>query len=143
VIKTVVDCNDGRLPLVLGVGGDTRKIVEELQTRVFLLLLLSVSPFYNKPTQEGIYQHFKAISQASPIPIIIYNVPELQVICCRKQYCVWQMIFKILLLLKAAGDMVQAMQIVKDKPKDFLVISGDDMIALPMVLAGGAGLYPL
>jgi hypothetical protein len=64
-------------------------------------LQYSVSPFYNKPTQEGIYQHFKAISQASPIPIIIYNVPEeLQVICCRKQYCVWQMIFKILLLLK-------------------------------------------
>jgi 4-hydroxy-tetrahydrodipicolinate synthase len=65
----VVDCNDGRLPLVLGVGGnDTRKIVEELQTRDFssFIAILSVSPFYNKPTQEGIYQHFKAISQASP-----------------------------------------------------------------------------
>jgi 4-hydroxy-tetrahydrodipicolinate synthase len=88
VIKTVVDCNDGRLPLVLGVGGnDTRKIVEELQTRFFFFYCNTpVSPFYNKPTQEGIYQHFKAISQASPIPIIIYNVPgRTSSICCRKQ----------------------------------------------------------
>jgi 4-hydroxy-tetrahydrodipicolinate synthase len=71
----VVDCNDGRLPLVLGVGGnDTRKSLKNYKLGIFLLYCNSPSPFYNKPTQEGIYQHFKAI-QASPIPIIIYNVP--------------------------------------------------------------------
>ena len=144
VIKTVVDCNDGRLPLVLGVGGnDTRKIVEELQTRDFssFIAILSVSPFYNKPTQEGIYQHFKAISQASPIPIIIYNVPgRTSSNMLPKTVLRLANDFQNIIAVKeAAGDMVQAMQIVKDKPKDFLVISGDDMIALPMVLAGGAG----
>jgi 4-hydroxy-tetrahydrodipicolinate synthase len=144
VIKTVVDCNGGRLPLVLGVGGnDTRKIVEELQTRDFssFIAILSVSPFYNKPTQEGIYQHFKAISQASPIPIIIYNVPgRTSSNMLPKTVLRLANDFQNIVAVKeAAGDMVQAMQIVKDKPKDFLVISGDDMIALPMVLAGGAG----
>jgi 4-hydroxy-tetrahydrodipicolinate synthase len=144
VIKTVVDCNGGRLPLVLGVGGnDTRKIVEELQTRDFssFIAILSVSPFYNKPTQEGIYQHFKAISQASPLPIIIYNVPgRTSSNMLPKTVLRLANDFQNIVAVKeAAGDMVQAMQIVKDKPKDFLVISGDDMIALPMVLAGGAG----
>jgi 4-hydroxy-tetrahydrodipicolinate synthase len=144
VIKTVVDCNGGRLPLVLGVGGnDTRKIVEELQTRDFssFIAILSVSPFYNKPTQEGIYQHFKAISQASPLPIIIYNVPgRTSSNMLPKTVLRLANDFQNIVAVKeAAGDMVQAMQIVKDKPKDFLVISGDDMIALPMILAGGAG----
>ena len=144
VIKTVVDCNKGRLPLVLGVGGnDTRKLVEELNTRDFsdFIAILSVSPFYNKPTQEGIYQHFKAISEASPIPVIIYNVPgrtssnmlPKTVLRLANDFA------NIVAVKEAAGDMVQAMQIIKDKPKDFLVISGDDMIALPMVLAGGSG----
>lgn len=144
VIKTVVDCNKGRLPLVLGVGGnDTRRIVEELKTRDFsdFIAILSVSPFYNKPTQEGIYQHFKAISEASPIPVIIYNVPgRTSSNMLPKTVLRLANDFENIVAVKeAAGDIVQAMQILKDKPKDFLVISGDDMIALPMVLAGGAG----
>jgi 4-hydroxy-tetrahydrodipicolinate synthase len=144
VIKTVVDCNKGRLPLVLGVGGnDTRRIVEELKTRDLsdFIAILSVSPFYNKPTQEGIYQHFKAISEASPIPVIIYNVPgRTSSNMLPKTVLRLANDFQNIVAIKeAAGDIVQAMQILKDKPKDFLVISGDDMIALPMVLAGGAG----
>jgi 4-hydroxy-tetrahydrodipicolinate synthase len=144
VIKTVVDCNKGRLPLVLGVGGnDTRRIVEELKTRDLsdFIAILSVSPFYNKPTQEGIYQHFKAISEASPIPVIIYNVPgRTSSNMLPKTVLRLANDFQNIVAIKeAAGDMVQAMQILKDKPKDFLVISGDDMIALPMVLAGGSG----
>src|SRR5215831_8273143 len=78
VIKTVVEANKGRLPLVLGVGGNnTHKVVEELKTRDLsdFVAILSVSPYYNKPTQEGIYQHFKAVAEASPIPVILYNVP--------------------------------------------------------------------
>jgi 4-hydroxy-tetrahydrodipicolinate synthase len=144
VIKTVVDCNKGRLPLVLGVGGnDTRKIVEELQTRDFssFIAILSVSPFYNKPTQEGIYQHFKAISESSPIPVIIYNVPGRTAsnILPKTVLRLANDCKNIVAIKEAAGDMVQAMQILKDKPDEFLVISGDDMIALPMVLAGGSG----
>ena len=144
VIKTVVDCNKQRLPLVLGVGGnDTRRIVEELKTRDLsdFIAILSVSPFYNKPTQEGIYQHFKAISEASPIPVVIYNVPgRTSSNMLPKTVLRLANDFENIVAIKeAAGDMVQAMQIIKNKPKDFLVISGDDMIALPMVLAGGAG----
>tara|TARA_R110000868_G_scaffold173862_1_gene410272 strand:+ start:541 stop:1422 length:882 start_codon:yes stop_codon:yes gene_type:complete len=144
VIKTVIEANSGRLPLVLGVGGnDTRKIVDELKTRDFspFVAILSVSPFYNKPTQEGIYQHFKAVSEASPIPVIIYNVPG-RTASNMLPATVFRLAndFKNIVAIKeAAGDMTQALQLLKNKPKDFLVISGDDMIALPMVLAGGSG----
>ena len=144
VIATVVAANKGRLPLVLGVGGnDTRRIVSELKTRDFsaFAAILSVSPFYNKPTQEGVYQHFKAVSEASPIPVIIYNVPgRTSSNMLPKTVLRLANDFENIVAIKeAAGDLVQAMQIIKDKPEDFLVISGDDMIALPIVLAGGAG----
>ena len=144
VIDTVVDCNNGRLPLVLGVGGnDTMKVVEELQTTDLsaFVAVLSVSPYYNKPTQEGIYQHFKRVAEASPVPVIIYNVPgRTSSNMLPKTVLRLANDFKNIVAIKeAAGDMVQAMQILKEKPEDFLVISGDDMIALPMVLAGGAG----
>jgi len=144
VIDTVVSTNKGRLPLVLGVGGNnTQKIIEELKTRDFsnFVAILSVSPYYNKPTQEGIYQHFKAIANASPVPVILYNVPgrtgsnvlPSTVLRLANDFK------NVVAIKEAAGDLVQAMSIIKDKPKDFLVISGDDMIALPMVLAGGSG----
>jgi 4-hydroxy-tetrahydrodipicolinate synthase len=144
VIATVVACNKGRLPLVLGVGGNnTLKVVEELESRDLsaFTAILSVSPYYNKPTQEGIYQHFKRVAEACPIPVIIYNVPgRTSSNMLPKTVLRLANDFKNIVAIKeAAGDLVQAMQILKDKPKDFLVISGDDMIALPMVLAGGAG----
>lgn len=144
VITTVVEVNAGRLPLVLGVGGNnTMKVVEELKTRDFSKFdaILSVSPYYNKPTQEGIYQHFKAVAEASPVPIILYNVPGrtasnvLPVTVLRLAND-----FKNIIAIKeAAGDIVQAMRLIQHKPDGFLVISGDDMITLPMVLAGGSG----
>lgn len=144
VIKTVIETNNGRLPLVLGVGGNnTMQIVEELKTRDFSAFeaILSVSPYYNKPTQEGIYQHFKAIAEASPIPVILYNVPgrtssnmlPSTIVRLAKEFS------NVVAVKEAAGDMAQALQIIKNAPRDFLVISGDDMIALPIVLAGGAG----
>lgn len=144
VIQTVIEVNAGRLPLVLGVGGNnTLKVVQELKTRDLsaFVAILSVSPYYNRPTQEGIYQHFKAISEASPIPVILYNVPG-RTASNMLPSTVIRLAndFKNIVAIKeAAGDIVQAMQMIKNKPKDFLVISGDDMIALPMVLAGGAG----
>jgi len=144
VINAVIDINKGRLPIVLGVGGNnTMQVVEELKTRDFSAFeaILSVSPYYNKPTQEGIYQHFKAIAEASPIPVILYNVPgrtssnmlPSTVVRLAKDFD------NVVAIKEAAGDVVQAMQLIKNAPKDFLVISGDDMIALPIVLAGGAG----
>jgi 4-hydroxy-tetrahydrodipicolinate synthase len=144
VIQTIVAANKGRVPMVLGVGGNnTAKVVEELKTRDLsqFAAILSVSPYYNKPTQEGIYQHFKAVSEASPIPVIVYNVPgrtssnmlPATVIRLAKDFK------NIIGIKEAAGDILQAMKLIQTKPEGFLVISGDDMITLPMVLAGGAG----
>ncbi len=144
VIQTIIKANNNRLPLVLGVGGNnTHQVVEELKTRNLndFVAVLSVSPYYNKPSQEGIYQHFKAIAEASPLPIILYNVPgrtssnmlPSTVIRLANDFK------NIVAIKEAAGDIVQAMKLIQHKPKDFLVISGDDMVTLPMVLAGGAG----
>jgi 4-hydroxy-tetrahydrodipicolinate synthase len=144
VIHAITTANKGRVPMVLGVGGNnTAKVVEELKTRDLtkFAAILSVSPYYNKPTQEGIYQHFKAVSEASPIPIIVYNVPgrtssnmlPATVIRLANDFK------NIIGIKEAAGDIVQAMKLIQTKPEGFLVISGDDMITLPMVLAGGSG----
>ena len=144
VINTIVDANKGRLPLVLGVGSNnTAEVIEELKSGNFsdFVAILSVSPYYNKPTQEGIYQHFKAIAEASPIPVILYNVPGRTSSNMLPETIIrLSNDFKNIIAVKeASGDIVQAMKLIKDKPKDFLVISGDDMITLPMILAGGAG----
>ncbi|MFK7032096.1 4-hydroxy-tetrahydrodipicolinate synthase [Flavobacterium oreochromis] len=144
VINTIVETNAGRLPLVLGVGGNnTLQIVEELKTRDLSAFnaILSVSPYYNKPTQEGIFQHFKMVAEASPLPVILYNVPGrtssnmLPTTVLR----IANECENVIGIKEAAGDIVQAMKLIQLLPKDFLVISGDDMITLPMILAGGAG----
>lgn len=144
VIQTIVKENNERLPLVLGVGGNnTAQVIDELKTRDLskFAAILSVSPYYNKPSQEGIYQHFKAISEASPIPVLLYNVPGRTASNVLPETCIrLANDFKNIVGIKeAAGDLVQAMKIIQNKPTDFLVISGDDMIALPMILAGGSG----
>lgn len=144
VIQTVINANQGRLPLVLGIGGNnTMEIVSELKIRdlAAFTAILSVSPYYNKPTQEGIYQHFMAVAEASPLPIILYNVPgrtasnmQAETVLRLAHDCT-----NIIAIKEASGDLPQCFKILKDKPKDFLVISGDDMTALSLVLAGGAG----
>jgi 4-hydroxy-tetrahydrodipicolinate synthase len=144
VIETIINANNNRLPLVLGVGGNnTHEIVEELKTRDFsnFQAILSVSPYYNKPTQEGIYQHYKMIANTSPLPIILYNVPGRTAsnILPSTVLRLANDFKNIIGIKEAAGDIVQAMRIIQNKPKDFLVISGDDMVTLPMVLAGGSG----
>lgn len=144
VIDTIVSVNAGRLPLVLGMGGSsTAALVEEFQQADLSNFdaILSVSPYYNKPTQEGIYQHFKALAQVSPKPIILYNVPGrtgsnmLPATTLRLA----RDFENIVAIKEACGDITQIMQIIKESPKGFLVISGDDITALPTVLAGGAG----
>ncbi|MCB0444927.1 MAG: 4-hydroxy-tetrahydrodipicolinate synthase [Gelidibacter sp.] len=144
VIATISKANKGRVPMVLGIGGNnTSEVIDEINTTDLsdMDAILSVSPYYSKPTQEGIYQHFKAISKASPIPIILYNVPGrtssnmLPATTLRLAND-----FKNIIAVKEAGNNVgQYLQLLKNKPKDFLIISGDDDIALGVVLAGGAG----
>lgn len=144
VKQIIIDANNGKLPLVLGVGGNnTLEVVSQLNADNLkgFDAILSVSPYYNKPTQEGIYQHFKMIAENSPLPIIIYNVPGRTASNMLPSTVVRLATnFKNIIGIKeAAGDMVQAMELIRSTPNDFLVISGDDIITLPMVLAGGAG----
>lgn len=144
VIDTVVSENNGRLPLVLGIGGNnTHEVIEEMKTRDLsaFTAILSVSPFYNKPTQEGIYQHFAAIAKATPLPIILYNVPGRTASNMLPETVIRLAndFEKIVAIKEAAGDIVQAMRLISGCPEDFLIISGDDMNTLPMILAGGAG----
>lgn len=144
VIETVTEANNGRIPMVVGIGGNnTQAVIQEMQESDLsdFTAILSVSPYYNKPTQEGIYQHFAAIAKHAPLPVILYNVPGRTasnilpdtVSRLARDYK------NIIGIKEAAGDIVQAMKMIANTPKEFLVISGDDMITLPMVLAGGAG----
>jgi 4-hydroxy-tetrahydrodipicolinate synthase len=143
VIKTIKKANNGRLPMVVGIGGnDTAVVVNELRTTNLtdFIAILSVSPSYSKPTQEGIYQHFKAVSESSPLPVILYNVPGRTGTNMALETVVRLSAFKNIIAIKeAAGDLVQAMKMIQYTPKDFLVISGDDMIANALTLAGGSG----
>ncbi len=144
IIATVSKANNGRVPMVLGIGGNnTAQVVEEIKTTNLSNIdaVLSVSPYYSKPSQEGIYQHFKAVAEASPIDVILYNVPgrtsrnvEVQTTLRLAND------FKNVIGVKEAGNNVaQYLQLIKNKPEDFLIISGDDDLALGVVLAGGAG----
>lgn len=144
VIDTVVETNAGRLPLVLGIGGNNTAAVEaEMQSRdlEYFTAILSVSPSYNKPTQEGIYQHFAALARVATKPIILYNVPGRTASNMEPETVARLAVdFENIVAIKEAkGDLVQAMKMIDSTPEGFLVISGDDMIALPMTLAGGAG----
>ncbi|THV59729.1 4-hydroxy-tetrahydrodipicolinate synthase [Flagellimonas alvinocaridis] len=143
-MDVVVRTNAGRLPLVLGVGGNnTAAVAEELNTLDLsdFDAILSVSPYYNKPTQEGIYQHFKFIAKASPKPIILYNVPSRtgSNMLAETTLRLAHDVPNIVAIKEASGDMVQIDKIIKEKPEGFMVISGDDFTALPTVLAGGSG----
>jgi dihydrodipicolinate synthase len=144
VKQTVKRANNGRIPMVLGVGGnDTKAIVEQVQAveKDDYQAILSVSPYYNKPSQEGIYQHYKAIAQASPLPILLYNVPSRT--GTNMDYHTTLRLAKevpnIIGIKEASGNIVQIMHLLQGRPKDFLIISGDDATALPTVLLGGDG----
>ncbi|WP_053977582.1 4-hydroxy-tetrahydrodipicolinate synthase [Mangrovimonas xylaniphaga] len=144
IIATIVEANNGRLPLVLGIGGNnTANVIEEIKATDLSQIdaVLSVSPYYSKPTQEGIYQHFKAISEACPVDIILYNVPGRTASNMLPETTLrLANDFKNIVAVKEAGNnMGQYLKLLKDKPEDFLIISGDDDLALAVVLAGGAG----
>lgn len=144
LVKFIAKVNNGRLPLVLGIGGNnTKAIINEITTSDISAIdaILSVSPYYSKPTQEGIYEHFKAISKASPKPIILYNVPGRTASNMLPQTIVRLAndFDNIIAVKEAAGKMSQYLELLRIKPKDFHVISGDDDLALSVTLAGGSG----
>lgn len=144
VKDTIISANAGRLPLVLGIGGNnTQAVIDEFVATdlAAFTAILSVSPMYNKPSQEGIYKHFAAIAAVSSKPIVLYNVPSRTASNMEPQTVArLARDFKNIVAIKEAkGDIVQAMELITQTPEDFLVISGDDMIALPMTLAGGVG----
>ena len=144
IIAVIVEANNKRLPLVLGVGGNnTLEVVKELQTRDFSEIdgILSVAPYYSKPTQEGFYQHFKALAEVTAMPIILYNVPGRT--AKNMEFATTLRLandFKNIVGVKEAGNNQQQYNsLLKDKPVDFLIISGDDDLALGVALAGGSG----
>lgn len=145
VVKFTLEKANGRLPVIVGIGGNnTREIIRHLETYPLdnVQAILSVSPYYSKPSSEGLYQHYKAISAASPKPIILYNVPPRTgrnipadiTVRLAKDF------ENIIAIKEASGDMTQCMQIIRDKPEDFVVVSGDDMLSLSQVACGMKGL---
>lgn len=144
VVKIVIKAASGRVPIVIGIGGNfTQEVVETIKNTDLkgIDAILSVSPYYNKPNQLGIYEHYKAIAQVSPLPIILYNVPGRTGMNMTSQTIVrLAHDFKNIIAVKeACGNMVQAMEILRDKPQDFAVISGDDALTLPMISVGAVG----
>ncbi len=143
LVAHIVSINNKKLPLVLGIGGNnTKAILDEIaQTDLSnFAAVLSVVPMYNKPTQEGIYQHYLAINNASPVPVLLYNVPSRTGTNMTAETTLrLAELDKIVGIKEAVGDFTQVLSILKDRPKDFLVISGDDTLALPLVAAGGDG----
>jgi 4-hydroxy-tetrahydrodipicolinate synthase len=139
----VAEANNGKLPLVYGLGGnDTRAVVNDLKKANFngYSGILSVSPYYNKPIQEGIFQHYKAISENSPLPIILYNVPGRTSSNMLPETTLRIAEFKNVIAVKeASGNLEQMMKIIKYKPANFELISGDDNLTLPIIASGGVG----
>jgi len=135
---------NGRIPFVVGIGGNnTSNVVAQIKSTDFsgIDAILSVSPAYNKPTQEGIYQHFKAISEVCPTNIILYNVPgrTSSNMSANTTLSLANDFENIIAIKEASGDMEQIMQILRDKPANFKLLSGDDALTLPMLFMGAEG----
>jgi 4-hydroxy-tetrahydrodipicolinate synthase len=135
---------NGRVPVVVGIGGnDTQELVKDLKSFPLdkAAAILSASPYYSKPSQEGLYQHYKALAAVSPKPIILYNVPGRtgRNLTAATTIRLAREVKNIIGIKEASGDMAQCMEILRDKPADFLVVSGDDALALPQIACGMEG----
>lgn len=144
VMDHVITSVNKRVPVVMGIGGNnTASIIHQIEKESFkgVDALLSVAPYYNKPNQRGIYEHFKAISLASPVPIILYNVPGRTSSNISAETCIKlaEEFENIIAVKEASGDMDQIMKIIKSKPENFDVLSGDDALTLPMISVGAEG----
>jgi 4-hydroxy-tetrahydrodipicolinate synthase len=144
IISYVVEAIDKRVPLVVGIGGNnTQEIINSVRHLDLTGVdgILSVAPYYNKPSQKGLFQHFKAIATSSPLPLIIYNVPGRTSCNITSDTCLElaHSCDNIVAVKEASGDISQIMRIIKGKPENFAVISGDDMMTIPIIAAGGIG----
>ncbi len=144
IARFVVQCNAGRLPIVLGIGGNnTRQVVEKVKTSDLsgIDAILSVTPYYNKPSQEGLYQHYSAIAKASPLPLVLYNVPGRTGVNMTAETTLRlaKEFSNICAVKEASGNFTQIDDIIKNKPQDFMVISGDDGITFPLITLGAVG----
>ena len=143
VLQACVEYNRGRVPLMLGLGGNaTQKLLEEIEITDFygVASILSVSPYYNKPTQEGIIAHYKALADASPVPLVLYNIPGRTMSNLTASTTLALSHHPNIVGIKeASGNLEQCMQITASMPKDFLLISGDDLLTKPILSIGGAG----
>ena len=143
VVNTILKANAGRLPIVLGMGGNnTHAVIEAIQAQDFTGIdaILSVVPFYNKPNQRGMQAHFEAIADASPVPVILYNVPGRVGVNLQAATCVALAHHPNIIAVKeASGNLQQIMEILRDKPDDFDVLSGDDGITQPLMALGAQG----
>ncbi len=144
LISYVIEAIDKRVPLVVGIGGNnTQEVINSVRQSNLSGVdgILSVAPYYNKPTQKGLFQHFKAIATSSPLPVIMYNVPGRTSCNITAETCLElaHACENIVAVKEASGDMTQIMKIIKGKPDNFSVISGDDMLTIPITAAGGAG----
>lgn len=144
IMDLVLRKASGKVPVVMGLGGNnTKSITDQLQNGSFrgIDAILSVVPYYNKPSQEGLYQHFAAIAKVSPVPVVLYNVPGRTGtnMTAATTLRLANDFDNIIAIKEASGDMAQIESLIKDKPSDFLVISGDDGVAFPLITQGAAG----
>lgn len=143
LLKASVEYNKGRVPLMLGIGGNaTQKLIEEIEQTDFYGVagILSVSPYYNKPTQEGIIAHYQALADASPVPLMLYNIPGRTMSNLTAATTLALSHHPNIIGIKeASGNLEQCMQIAASMPKDFLLLSGDDLLTKPMQSIGGSG----
>lgn len=144
VIDTIMSTNNGRKPIVLGVGGNNTSDIASQMARIEphgITALLSVTPYYNKPTQNGLFEHYKALSESSKLPILLYNVPGRTGVNLLPD-TVSKIAFdcrNIIGIKEASGNVEQVMSVIQQTPKEFLVISGDDALTLPLISAGCDG----
>jgi len=143
LLQVALDVNNGRKPFMYGLGGNfTTEVLQRIELVNFkgIDALLSVCPYYNKPSQEGVFQHYKAIAEKSPVPVLAYNVPGRTGINISAKISIRLSEVKNIFGVKeASGDLVQTMEIIKNTPKEFLVISGDDLLAVPSISLGAVG----
>jgi 4-hydroxy-tetrahydrodipicolinate synthase len=144
IISYVVEVTDNRVPLMLGIGGNnTQEVINCIRQSNLSGIegILSVAPYYNKPNQRGLLQHFKAIATCSPLPVILYNVPGRTASNITSETCLELAhdCENVVGIKEASGDIAQVMRIIKGKPDNFSVISGDDMMTLSIIAAGGSG----
>ena len=144
IFSYILEAIDNRVPLVAGIGGNnTQEIVNCVRNTDFTGIdaILSVSPYYNKPSQRGLFQHYKAIATWCPIPVILYNVPgrTSSNLTAETTLELAHACDNIIAIKEASGNMEQIMKILKGKPDNFLLISGDDMLTMPIIAAGGSG----